>query len=58
MRWSQGYLEQTLTRGSRGTTCKGGHTEKADDALRSTQEGEGVDACIGDRDVCERLIRW
>jgi hypothetical protein len=57
MRWSQGYLKQVLTRCERGTICKGGHTEKADEAFRSTQEGEGVDACIGDGDVCERLIR-
>jgi len=37
--------------------CKGRHTEKADEANRSTQEGEGVDAGIGDGDVCEGLIR-
>jgi hypothetical protein len=46
-----------LTRCERRRTCKGRHTEKADEALRSTQEGGGVDACIGDGDICERLIR-
>jgi hypothetical protein len=40
-----------------GNKMKMGHTEKADEAFRSTQEGEGVDACIGDGDVRERLIR-
>lgn len=40
-----------------GEICKSRHTEKAYEAFRSTQEGEGVDACIGDGDVCKRLIR-
>lgn len=31
------------------------HTEKANDALRSLQEGEGVDACVGNGDICEGL---
>jgi hypothetical protein len=57
MRWSQGYLKQALTRWERGKICKGRHTEKAYEAFRSTQEGKGVDACISDGDVCERLIR-
>jgi hypothetical protein len=37
--------------------CKGGHTEKADEAFRSTQESNGIDASIGDGDICEGLIR-
>jgi hypothetical protein len=45
----------SMLRGER--ICKGRHTEKADEAFRSTQEGGGVDASIGDGDVCEGLIR-
>jgi len=33
------------------------HTEKTDEAFGSLQEGEGVDALIGDRNVCEGLRR-
>jgi hypothetical protein len=57
MRWSQGDLKWVLTRCERRRICKGRHTEKADEAFRSTQEGDGVDASIGDGNVCERLIR-
>jgi hypothetical protein len=31
------------------------HTEKTDEALGSLQEGEGVDALIGDGNLCEGL---
>jgi hypothetical protein len=57
MRRIQGYLKWVLTQCERRWICKGRHTEKADEALRSTQEGQGVDASIGDGDVCEGLIR-
>lgn len=57
MRWSQGDLKWMLTRCDGRRICKGRHTEKADEALRSLQEDEGVDASIGDGDVCEGLIR-
>ncbi len=30
-------------------------TEKAHDALGSFKESKGVDASVGDRNVCERL---
>ena len=44
--------------GARGEGyAKGRLTEKADEAFRSTQEGESVYASIGDGDVCEGLIR-
>jgi hypothetical protein len=33
------------------------HTEKTDEALGSLQEGECVDALIGDGDLCEGLKR-
>ena len=36
---------------------KGIHTEKTDEALGSLQEGEGVDALIGDGNLCEGLGR-
>lgn len=42
-------------RRERKLICKGGHTEKTDEAIRSLQEGEGVDAFIGDGNLCERL---
>jgi hypothetical protein len=57
MRWSQGYLKWVLTRCKRRRIYKGRHTEKADEAFRSTQEGGGVHASIGDGDVGEGLIR-
>jgi len=62
MRWNQGDLSGrrllTRTRGERGRKkrgCEGGHTKKTDEAFGGLQEGDGVDACIGDGDVCEGL---
>jgi hypothetical protein len=57
MRWNQGDLKWVLNRCEGRRICKGRHTEKADEAFRSTQEGEGVYASIGDGNVCEGLIR-
>jgi hypothetical protein len=44
--------EKELRYAKRGT-----HTEKTDEALGSFQEGECVDALIGDGDLCEGLRR-
>ena len=46
-----------LTRCERRRICKGRHTEKADEAFRSTQEGLSVDTSVGDGNICEGLIR-
>lgn len=58
MRWSQGYLEtdnHSLDAGRENGCTKETHTEKTDEAFGGLQEGEGVDALIGDGDVGEGL---
>jgi hypothetical protein len=60
MRWSQGDLEtdnHSLDAGRENGCTKETHTEKTDEAFGGLQEGEGVDALIGDGDVGEGLGR-
>jgi hypothetical protein len=58
MRRSQGDLKRQLLGARRKPIYKKGkHTEKTDEAFGSFQEGEGLDALIGDGDLCEGLRR-
>ncbi len=57
MRSSQGDLVQTdysLDRRWR-RDAREKHTEKANEAIRSLQEGDSVDACVGNGDSREGL---
>ena len=57
MRRSQGDLEtkKIARREEEKRRAKVIHTKKTDEAVGSFQEGEGVDALIGDGNVCEGL---
>lgn len=56
-RRSQVREDNRSTREGKMICKKMTHTEKTDEALGSLQEGECVDALIGDGDLCEGLKR-
>jgi hypothetical protein len=54
MQWSRGDLVGADYSQMR-TYAREKHTKNANEALGSLQEDEGVDACVGNGDICEGL---